>query len=116
MSSYCKGICDLNNESQLVIGYRNGQKYCKKCVKYFKTEDVRYHCCKNILRSKKKHNKTWKNEVYDSEVELAATKTLMENCDEWKHNQIVNQKGSDKGCLLRNKPKQDSTFLNNERV
>lgn len=58
MSSECKGVCDSNNESQLKLGYKNGQKYCKKCQIYFLTKEIRCYCCKNVLRSKKKHNKT----------------------------------------------------------
>jgi len=105
LSSYCKGICDIHDESQFVLGYDNGQKFCKKCQKYFKTESVRCYCCKNVLRSKKKHNKTWKDGIYDSRSETETTKIIMNNCDEWLHEIIAYVKGTNKVCLLRNKPK-----------
>lgn len=57
MSSECKGICSRQAGSQLKIGYKNGQKYCKKCQLYFLTKEIRCRCCKNVLRSKKKYNK-----------------------------------------------------------
>ena len=57
MSSECRGECLRHDESQLKIGYKNGQKYCKKCQRYFLTNEIRCKCCKNVLRSKKKHNK-----------------------------------------------------------
>ena len=57
MSSSCKGVCNALNESQLKLGYKNGQKYCKKCVYYFITTSVRCICCKNVLRATAKHNK-----------------------------------------------------------
>ncbi len=58
MSSECVGKCSRQVESQLRMGYKNGQKYCKKCHVYFLTREIRCKCCKNVLRSKKKHNKT----------------------------------------------------------
>ena len=62
MSSECKGECSKQVESQLKLGYKNGQKYCKTCHRYFLTREIRCTCCKNVLRSKKKHNKiTCKN-------------------------------------------------------
>ena len=57
MSSECNGECSRREESQLRLGYGNGQKYCKKCHRYFLTDEIRCKCCKNVLRSKKKHNK-----------------------------------------------------------
>ncbi len=56
MSSNCKGLCDMKHESQLIIGYKNGQKRCRKCEKYFITEALRCYCCKNLLRCSKKYN------------------------------------------------------------
>lgn len=56
MSSDCKGWCDRDNQSQLILGYKNGQKYCKKCAKYFVTKAIRCYCCKNFLRCKKRYN------------------------------------------------------------
>ena len=66
MSSPCKGECDRQNESQLILGYKNGQKYCKKCVHYFITKSVRCICCKNVLRSSKKYNKVKQNNISSS--------------------------------------------------
>ena len=63
MSSECKGLCDINRESQLKLGYKNGQKYCKKCEKYFLTDEIKCKCCKNKLRCSKKYNKTWKDRI-----------------------------------------------------
>lgn len=52
MSSECKGVCDSNTESQLKLGYKNGQKYCTKCSRYFLTELTICYCCRNKLRTK----------------------------------------------------------------
>lgn len=57
MSSECKGECVRQYESQLKIGYKNGQKYCKKCEKYFLTDKIRCYCCNNQLRTSPKYNK-----------------------------------------------------------
>lgn len=62
MSCSCKDQCRLDTSTQLRLGYKNGQKYCKKCQRYFLTSKIRCQCCRNVLRSKKKHNKiTCKN-------------------------------------------------------
>ena len=47
-----QGICDSNRESQLKLGYKNGQRYCPKCSRYFLTELTTCYCCKNKLRTK----------------------------------------------------------------
>lgn len=48
----------------------------------------------------------WKDGIYDSKVELAATKYWMNNDDKLFHKMVANLKGPDKVVyLLRNKPK-----------
>jgi len=61
LSSDCKGLCEQNPQSQLILGYKNGQRRCTKCEKYFVTEALRCYCCKNLLRCSKKYNKTKKD-------------------------------------------------------
>lgn len=59
MSCSCKNICDFvcNKQCQRILGYANGQRYCKTCSKYFVTESIRCTCCNQILRKRKRHNK-----------------------------------------------------------
>ena len=94
MSRSCRGSCDLANESQLRLGYKNGQKYCKVCQMYFLTDKIRCFCCNSQLRSKKKHNKIQRflltqNDTYDTMEIIGASVKIHPNQKEWlKENHI----------------------------
>jgi hypothetical protein len=47
----------------------------------------------------------WKDGIYDSELEIAATKSMNDGYHEMLHKIISSDKGSDNSCLLSNKPK-----------
>ncbi len=70
MSSPCKGECDRIKESQLILGYDNGQKRCTKCQKYVVTQNIRCYCCNNILRSSKKYNKKYDSSSLNNQKDL----------------------------------------------
>lgn len=61
MSWVCKGVCgmDCYKEGQLIIGYANGQRFCRTCQRYFVTDSFRCMCCNQVLRQDKRHHKTW---------------------------------------------------------
>lgn len=64
MSSQCKDECRNDTSSQLKIGYKNGQRYCKTCMHYWNNlEDLRCPCCQNKLRTKPKYNKETKKKT-----------------------------------------------------
>jgi hypothetical protein len=52
----------------------------------------------------RKHSR-WREGIYDSEIEIVATKTLYDNGDKWLHILIADCKGSENICLLSDKPK-----------
>jgi hypothetical protein len=54
---------------------------------------------------KTRRHSRWKEEIYDSELEVSATNFMVNNYDEILHQVIVSCKGSDKVCLLSDKPK-----------
>ncbi len=47
----------------------------------------------------------WKYGIFDSEIEIAATKSMEDGYHEMLHKIISSDKGSDNSCLLSNKPK-----------
>lgn len=54
MSCFCKGVCDMNREGINFYGvkqvrYDLGMKFCRKCWKSWLTDDIRCHCCRNVL-------------------------------------------------------------------
>ena len=55
MSCFCKGICEMNQEhidfyAIKQVRYELGMKSCKQCDKSWLTDDIRCHCCNNVLR------------------------------------------------------------------
>lgn len=57
MSCSCRDLCRRDTTSQLKLGYKNGQKYCKVCIHYWITEELRCPCCSNKIRNKPKYNR-----------------------------------------------------------
>lgn len=53
----CKDECRKDLSTQLILGYKNNQKYCKTCQHYWITNDLRCLCCNNKMRNKPKYNK-----------------------------------------------------------
>lgn len=55
----CKGICDIPNQSnnQFIIGYDNGQRYCRTCVFYPTTDSFRCNCCNQVLRQTSRYQR-----------------------------------------------------------
>jgi hypothetical protein len=47
----------------------------------------------------------WEDGIYDSEIEIAATKSMNDGYHEMLHKIISSDKGSDNSCLLSDKPK-----------
>lgn len=52
----CKGICICNAESQFIVGYANGGKYCGMCVFWNITTELRCFCCHQQYRSSRRYN------------------------------------------------------------
>ncbi len=70
MSFTCRGTCEMEGESQLKLGYKNGQKFCKVCGKYTTKKITRCYCCNVQLRTSKKHNKLKKEESSTSLIKI----------------------------------------------
>lgn len=58
-SPTCKGICsrDAVKNNVFIKGrYINGQKRCRACEVYFKTQRIRCECCNSLLVAKPKRS------------------------------------------------------------
>lgn len=52
----CKGLCDgIQKES--IRGYDKGQRYCRECNYYIKTDELFCKCCHKMYRRSKRYNK-----------------------------------------------------------
>ena len=63
MSCHCKDECRLDTSTQLILGYKNGQRFCKTCDHYWLTNDFRCPCCSNKMRTTPKYNRETKIQI-----------------------------------------------------
>ena len=61
----CKGNCEPKNhlDSQFIIGYDNGQKYCSTCSNYWITNLPRCYCCNQVLRKTSRYHRHKKETI-----------------------------------------------------
>ena len=61
----CKGNCEPKNhlDSQFIIGYANGQKYCSTCSCYWITDLPRCYCCNQVLRKTSRYHRHKKETI-----------------------------------------------------
>ena len=62
MSCFCNGVCETNRECITFyrvrrVRYDLGMKWCKKCEKSWQTDDIRCHCCSNLLRGSRRQKR-----------------------------------------------------------
>lgn len=62
MTQICKGLCQRYEAPKIPnrLRYKNGEKKCGVCERYFITEKWRCICCRTTLR-KKSHSHSSKN-------------------------------------------------------
>lgn len=57
-NSTCKGMCKgIPHSMSNIKRYKDGQKFCVECNKFFRSNESRCNCCHEIFRTKPRYNK-----------------------------------------------------------